>query len=68
VGLCFIAEPFLWPAKTTDWGAVAMGVAFLAYGLGGHRLLAKVAPSWSAEVKLRRSAKDSSESSKPPAA
>jgi hypothetical protein len=46
VGLSFVALPFLDSTDPKAWIAPFMGAAFIAYGLGGQRLLAKIAPSW----------------------
>jgi hypothetical protein len=71
VGIAFLLKPFMKSASQTDTDSVPLGLAFLAYGLGGDRLLAKVAPpSWSEKLRLRRHEKteEGSQSSKPPAA
>ena len=46
VGLLFVALPFLDSGDPKLWIAPFMGFAFIAYGLGGQRWLAKIAPSW----------------------
>jgi hypothetical protein len=46
VGLLFVAFPFFDSTNPKAWIAPFMGVPFVAYGVGGQRLLAKIAPSW----------------------
>ena len=38
--------PFFDSTNPKAWIAPFMGVPFVAYGVGGQRLLAKIAPSW----------------------
>jgi len=46
VGLLFLAAPAFGTENPHLWMAPFFGVAFIAYGLGGQRWLAKIAPSW----------------------
>jgi hypothetical protein len=46
VGLCFVAPLLFDIANPKKWVWAFMGVAFIAYGLGGQSLLSKVAPGW----------------------
>jgi hypothetical protein len=49
VGLAFVSMTFFGLVDRADprtWIGLFMGVAFIAYGIGGQRGLSKVAPAW----------------------